>query len=223
MVKFVEAELLALKREINEMWTLVYDQIEQARDAVLKWDKTIAEKIISREKRVNSYDLKIDSEVEDFIALYNPVAIDLRFALAILHINNNLERIGDYAEGMARFIIRTQDVQLDKILLTELRLEEMFEQVLSMLATTQKAFQEENLTLANSVFEKDNLLDEINNDSIHILTDYALEHPDSTRLCMELTGVFRKLERSGDHINNLAEETIFYIDAKVLKHRRTHA
>lgn len=221
MVKFVEAELAALKKEVNEMWTLVYDQIANSRDAVLALDKTVAQQIIAREKRVNSYDLKIDSDVEDFIALYNPVAIDLRFALAILHINNNLERIGDYAEGMARFVLATQNKQLDKILLTELRLEEMFEQVLSMLATTQKALQEEDLQLANSVFEKDNLLDEINTDSIHILTDYALQHPESTRLCLELTGVFRKLERSGDHINNLAEETIFYIDAKVLKHRKS--
>ncbi len=221
MVKFVEAELAALKKEVNEMWTLVYDQIEQSRNAVLTLDKTVAQQIIAREKRVNSYDLKIDSDVEDFIALYNPVAIDLRFALAILHINNNLERIGDYAEGMARFVLRTQDEKLDQILLTELRLEEMFEQVLVMLSTTQKALQDENLELANSVFEKDNLLDEINTDSVHILTDYAMQHPEATRFCIELTSVFRKLERSGDHINNMAEETIFYIDAKVLKHQKS--
>ena len=107
MVKFVENELQNIQREVKEMWKLVYQQLDNAYNAVLNADQELADKVISREKRVNAFELKIDSDIEDFIALYNPVAVDLRFALAMLKINNNLERIGDYAESIARFVIRT--------------------------------------------------------------------------------------------------------------------
>lgn len=108
MVKFVENELQNIQREVKEMWKLVYQQLDNAYNAVLNADQELADKVISREKRVNAFELKIDSDIEDFIALYNPVAVDLRFALAMLKINNNLERIGDYAESIARFVIRTE-------------------------------------------------------------------------------------------------------------------
>ena len=80
--------------EISEMWTLVYQQLENAYQSVLNADKQLADKVVAREKRVNAFELKIDSDIEDCRALYNPVAIDLRFTLAMLKINTNLERIG---------------------------------------------------------------------------------------------------------------------------------
>ena len=101
MVKFVENELLAIKEEVNDMWLLVRQQLENAFNALRNNDDDLANSVASREKRVNAFELKIDSDIEDFIALYNPVAVDLRFALAMLKINNNLERIGDYADSIA--------------------------------------------------------------------------------------------------------------------------
>ena len=80
MVKFVENELQTIKNEVNEMWTLVYQQLSDAYQAVLNADTSLADKVAAREKRVNAFELKIDSDIEDFIALYNPVAVDLRFA-----------------------------------------------------------------------------------------------------------------------------------------------
>lgn len=104
MVKFIESELELLKKEVDEMWNLVYNQMDRAREAVLDMNVELAQQVIVREKRVNAFELKIDSDVEDLIALYNPVAVELRFALAMLKINTNLERIGDFAEGIARFV-----------------------------------------------------------------------------------------------------------------------
>ena len=221
MVKFVENELQNIQREVKEMWKLVYQQLDNAYNAVLNADQELADKVISREKRVNAFELKIDSDIEDFIALYNPVAVDLRFALAMLKINNNLERIGDYAESIARFVIRTELKPENKILFADLQLEDMYDTVLSMLNTTYEALQRQDIGLAKSVFDKDETLDQINQKALDRLTAYATEHPESIRLCLEVSGVFRKLERAGDHINNLAEETVFYIDAEVLKHRKT--
>ncbi len=220
MVKFVDSKLEYLKKEVNEMWTLVYNQIELGKTAVLGLNREQADTIITREKRVNSFDLKIDSDVEDFIALYNPVAIDLRFALSVLNINSNLERIGDYAEGMARYVLRNENTPIDKVLFADLRLEEMFNQTLYMLSAAQKAFREDDIGLAKSVLEQDNLLDEINADSTRTLANYTVEHPEMAKQCFELTSVFRKLERTGDHISNMIEEIVFYVNAKVLKHSK---
>ena len=155
MVKFVENELIAIKKEVNDMWLLVHDQLDNAYNAVLNIDLELAERVMTREKRVNAFELKIDSDIEDFIALYNPVAIDLRFALAMLKINNNLERIGDYADSIARFVQRCPLREEDKELFRKLRLEEMSTQVLSMFARTHESLSEQNIGLAKSVFEEE--------------------------------------------------------------------
>lgn len=220
MVKFVENELQTIKLEVTGMWTLVQQQLENAYFAVMNNDKEMARNVVAREKRVNAFELKIDSDVEDFIALYNPVAVDLRFALAMLNINNNLERIGDYAESIARFVIRTELDKDSMGLISNLGLTEMYNMVIAMLSGTFEALKHHDIAQAKAVFDKDDRLDELNHEAIDKLTAYATAHPDSVRLCLEISGIFRKLERAGDHINNLAEETIYYIDAEVLKHRK---
>ena len=196
MVKFIESELVLLKKEIDEMWTLVYNQLDRAGEAVLTFDRELAQQVLVRERRVNALELKIDSDVED----------------------TNLERLGDFAEGIARFVLNCKEPVLDPDLLKQLRLEEMQAQVLAMLELAKKALQEESQDLATSVFAKDNLLDEINAEATTILAGYIAKHPDSVLPCLNLVSVFRKLERSGDHITNIAEEIVFFIDAKVLKH-----
>ena len=218
MVKFIESELVLLKKEIDEMWTLVYNQLDRAGEAVLTLARELAQQVLVRERRVNAFELKIDSDVEDIIALYNPVAIDLRFVLAMLKINTNLERLGDFAEGIARFALNCKEPVLDGELVQKLRLGEMIAEVLSMLELAKKSLQDESQELATSVFAKDNLLDEINADATVILADYINRHPESALSCLNLVSGFRKLERSGDHITNIAEEIVFFIDAKVLKH-----
>ena len=220
MVKFVENELLSIRKEIRDMWTLVYEQLDNAYKSLLETDIELAAQVAAREKRVNAFELKIDSDIEDFIALYNPVAVDLRFSLAMLKINNNLERIGDYADSIARFVVRTVPQPTDRELFERLKLREMYETALNMLKTTMESLEMQDIAKAKSEFEIDETLDNINDNAIDTLVAYATEHPESIRLCMELAGIFRKLERTGDHINNLAEETVFYIDAEVLKHRR---
>ena len=218
MVKFVENELLAIKEEVNDMWLLVRQQLENAFNALRNNDDDLANSVASREKRVNAFELKIDSDIEDFIALYNPVAVDLRFALAMLKINNNLERIGDYADSIARFVARNNPTEEDKQLFNVLELKEMYDQVLHMFSTTHKALENSDASLAKSVIDKDDLLDSLNQKALDKLAEYAKNNPSAIRFCLEIAAILRKLERTGDHIINLAEETVFYIDAEVQKH-----
>src|SRR6201747_86214 len=101
----LENEITALKKELVNMWILVQSQLNKAREAMTNFDKDLAREVLVKEKRVNSFELKIDRDVENIFALHCPVAIDLRFLLASLKINTNLERIGDIAAGVAKYVV----------------------------------------------------------------------------------------------------------------------
>lgn len=218
MVKFIDTELKLIQSEVVRMWTLVYDQIGRTKQAVLGLDKNIAQQVSIRERLVDAFELKIDSEIEDFIALYTPVAIDLRFVLAMLKINNDLERIGDYAYSIARFVLETDAVELDAELVRRLRLEQMFSVVLDMMSGLKQSLEEMDPAHAVSVIAMDDTLDEVKSASDGILVEYAKKDSDAIPLLMGLGSIFRKLERAGDHLTNIAEEIVFFIDAKVIKH-----
>src|ERR1700761_4884683 len=101
----LEIEINAVKKELVEMWILVQSQLNKAKDAITFFDKDLAREVLIKEKRVNSFELKIDRDCENVFALHCPVAVDLRFLLAALKINTNLERIGDIAAGVAKYVI----------------------------------------------------------------------------------------------------------------------
>lgn len=223
MVKFIENELGNIRKESLNMWSLVYDQFSAVCEAVKTGDKEKAWDVLIREKRVNASELKLDCDVEDFLVLYNPVAIDLRFVLAMYKINSDLERIGDFAENIARFVIKSGEKPIDAGLLKKLRFEEMAEQVLKMIDVSRQAMEKDSLQLANSIFGMDNLVDEINANVTPVLAGYVKEHPDDTALAIDLKSVFLRMERAGDHVTNMAEEIVFYIDAEVLKHSAMHS
>ncbi len=218
-MKVIDQEINALKNSVSEMWSLVRQQLYNAGETLLSGDKELAYTVISRERRVNAFELKIDSDCEDIIALYAPVAIDLRFVLAMYKINTNLERLGDFADSIARFSINLPEGEpLDPDLIKETRVEDMLSQLLEMLSLAQEAFEKESSEIAAKIFLKDNLIDEINRDSTPIIAKYIEEHKDRALAGLYMASVIRKLERFGDHCTNIAEELIFYLDAKVMKH-----
>lgn len=219
MINFIDSELSSLRHQVNEMWMLVYNQLDRAGEAVLTLDRELAKQVVARERRVNASELKLDSSVEDMISLYTPVGVDLRFVLAVLKINSNLERIGDFAEGAARFVEYFPEPALDPDLVEQLQLDRMITEVLGMLRLAKEALDKESLDLATQIFAKDDVLDKINADAPRILADYIAANPESALTCLHLLGVIRKMERAGDHITNIAEEIVFFVDAKVLKHK----
>jgi len=219
-MRHLEQELAALRQDTIDMWRLVISQVENAGEAILSFNKELAQKVSMREKKVDAYELKIDSECENIIALYQPVAIDLRFVLAVFKINSNLERIGDFAYGISRVLISNPTVILDAELISNSNLRVMIEDVNKMLTQGLDAFENEKPDFAAAIFSEDFQVDEINDKAMHIIADYICKNPDRAYECLQLSSVFRKMERVGDHCSNIAEEIFFYIDAKVLKHSR---
>jgi phosphate transport system protein len=214
----LETELQLLKTEAVNMWTLVNSQLSKAREAFVTFDKDLAREVVLKEKRVNGSELKIDRDCENIFALFCPVAIDLRFLLAVLKINSNLERIGDIAEGIAKYIIEAES-PFSEELLKLTRILPMYEESVNMLTDTQDAFEKEDTILARSVFKKDDFLDNVNRSSHKVLEDYIGKHPEDTAQALWILSTIRKLERVGDQAKNIAEEIIFYLEAKVLKHK----
>lgn len=218
MIQFIESELEILRSQLNEMWSLVYNQLDRAGEAVLTNNRELASRVIKRERRVNAFELKIDRDIEEVIELYNPVGVDLRFVLAVFKINSNLERIGDFADSIAQFVNKNRIPAVDADLYLNLRMTDMVQATLLMLEKAKCAFDEENVELTSQIFEKDNLVDEINQEATKVMAAHIKKYPDDAEFCLELTNVVRRLERTGDHITNIAEEIVFYVDAKVLKH-----
>lgn len=214
----LDTELQALKSETVSMWNLVILQLKKTREALLNFDKDLAREVMLNEKRVNAYELKIDRDCENIFALFNPVAVDLRFLLAVLKINNNLERTGDIAEGIARFIVNTGS-DFDRSLLDATQAIHMFEESEKMLKDVLAAFENEDTVMARSIFKKDELLDDINQKANETVAAFIRKHVDKTEQALYILSTIRKLERVGDQSKNMAEEIIFYVEAKVLKHK----
>ena len=213
-----ETELQDAKSEIINMWELVLLQLTKAKDAMLSFDKDLAREVIAKEKRVNALELKIDRDCENIFALYCTVAIDLRFLLAVLKINNNLERIGDIAEGIARYIVESP-ARFDIAMLEDTELIKMFEDSISILTDTRVAFEFENTLLARTIFSRDDILDDINKRADDNISKFIRNDANVISQALYILSIIRKLERVGDQSKNIAEEIIFYVEAKVLKHQ----
>jgi phosphate transport system protein len=213
----LDTELQSLKGEITSEWNLVITQLRKIQDALLRYDKDLAREVVLNEKRVNAYELKIDRDCENIFALFNPVAVDLRFVLAVLKINNNLERTGDIAEGIGKFIVSTE-VAFDKKLLEVTQALKMFDVSIAMLSDVLTAFEKEDTVLARSIFKQDEVLDNINLKANSVIVDFIRKNSDKLEQALYILSTIRKLERVGDQAKNIAEEIIFYVEAKVLKH-----
>ncbi len=202
-----------------EMLHLCHKQLVNARDAFFEQDSDLAEEVVHTESRVNALELKIDRDCERFIALHNPVAGDLRFALAILKINFNLERIADYAAGISNYIVDAETV-IEPALFERVRLTEMFNSAVSMFDDINEAYIESDSKRARKVFKKDKSLDKLNKAAFQLIELEIRNQPEQTSQFLLLFSIFKKLERIGDHITNIAEEIIFVREAEVVKHRK---
>jgi len=202
-----------------EMLTLCKSQLEKAKEALVNHDTDLAEEVMNTEKRVNSLDLKIEKDCEKFLALYNPVAVDLRFIMAVLKMNAELERIADHAYNISKYVVE-EDKKIPPHLFKVLEFEKMYETIESMLDHITFAYTEKDVKTARKVFKKDKILDKINIKSFSIIEAEIKKDNTIIQPALLLFSVVKKFERIGDLIKNIAEEIIFYVDAEVLKHKR---
>ena len=214
-----QTEIKQLREEVVKMYELVHSQLLKGLSSLLNFDKDLAREVVMIEKRVNGAELQIERDCENILAIYSPVAVDLRFILAVLKINTNLERIGDIAEGIAKLIIDTE-TPFKQALLDQTKVIEMYGEAVLVVEEIQTAFEQENTATARGIFKRDEFLDAINRKANDLLSSYLREHPEDLHQALNILSIIRRLERVGDQAENISEEIIFYLEAKVIKHAK---
>jgi phosphate transport system protein len=215
----IEEQRVALSKSGEEMLNLVHKQVQLAYEAFTSFDTDLAEEVILKEKRVNALDVRIEKDTDHFIALYSPVATDLRFALALLKINYNLERIGDQAFDIANHTIDLNQ-KLVPELIERMQFNLMFETIESMFKDVVTAYTDENLKVARKVFKKDKIINAINEKAFDIVAEDAVKNPELIRQYLMALVVMKKFEKVGDLLKNISESIIYFIDAEILKHKK---
>lgn len=202
-----------------EMISICRSQIGKSIRAVLTNDIDLAEEVIHTEDRVNALDLKIERDCVKYLALYTPVASDLRFVMAIRKIHFDLERIADHAYGIAKYN-GDDEAPISPYLIETLQIQMMFDTIVSMFDDITIAFEEKDVINARKVFKKDKILDKINFKSIDLIEQEIKKDISQTKDALVLFSIIKKLERVGDLIENIAEELIYFIDAEILTHKK---
>jgi phosphate transport system protein len=215
----LEPELQALRESLMEMTDLVTQQMIKCRKALVKGNAQLAQEVTDDENRVNALELSIDKDCENILALYNPVAIDLRFVLASLKIGNDLERIGDNAKALSKFL-STNQTPKTRIFIAKFKVEEMFDAAIVMLTDMSAALKNNDTALAKKTLKKDEALNEIGKKANRIAVELLKQHPADAKIILRLVSFTRRLERIGDLIKNLGEEIVFHVEAKVIKHKK---
>ncbi len=219
MSEILERAINQLKDDLVQMWTLVIGQMEKSRIAILESNHAMAKEVRLNEKRVDAFELKIDMDSENILMLKNPLAIDMRFVISVLKINYNLERIGDYANTIAKIAEKNTEPLSEEVLSTT-HLAEMYFLVQSMLQDALSAFENEDKRLVMNLFELDKKLDKFNSSSGEAIAGLITRNNDKVMDHLDTFTVIRKLERAGDHVLNIGEELIFLFEAIVIKHNK---
>jgi phosphate transport system protein len=208
-------ELEELNRKLLQMGRLVESAISFAARSLIDQNAVLAEEVIRGEPIVNGLEIEIDGMATRLIALYQPVARDLRLLTAAIKINTNLERVGDLAMHIAERSLATMNHPLAKSMTDIPKIAALAQ---SMLLNCLDAFVKGDADLAHSVLLADDEVDQLR-DQIHVqLTDIMRGDPRLSSVALNLLFIARNLERIGDHATNIAEEVLFVVKGIDVRH-----
>jgi phosphate transport system protein len=211
-------QLETLRRNLILMGGEVERQIQHAIEALTEVDEKKAATVIAADAEIDRMEMVIEEQAVHLLALQQPVAVDLRFLVAALKINNDLERIGDHAVNIAEGAERLAGQKPFKPFID---INYMAEVAMSMLKQSLDAFVNRDASLAKQVIKKDDILDDKNVSIIRELLTYMAEYPNLITYCLELISVSKNLERVGDLASNICEDTIYMAEARWVKHHAT--
>jgi len=215
MERHFQKELESLKTSLIKMGSVVEENITLAIRSVIEKNQELALKVIESDKRVDKLEIEIDDTIVDLLALQQPVASDLRFILAALKINNDLERIGDHAVNIAQaaqVLCAIPEVELMK------EIPQMVEITRKMLREAIDSFILLDPVKARTVIKTDDQIDDLNRTVIRSIIELLKNNKQTAECGMELSLVSRNMERVADLATNIAEEVIFHTQARVVKH-----
>ncbi|MEN8134670.1 MAG: phosphate signaling complex protein PhoU [Thermodesulfobacteriota bacterium] len=215
MPRHLQREIDNLKKKLLVMSSIVEDMVYLATKSVLNRDGRMAEEIITRDPEIDELEVEIEEECLKILALHQPVAIDLRFIIAVLKINSDLERVGDLAVNIAERSIYLADQK--SVFFAEI-ISEMATKVEKMLSQSIDSLVNMDVSLAHKVRAADDNIDELNRNMYAMVKEELVAHPEDINSLLHTLSVGRHLERMADHATNIAEDVVYLVDAEIVRH-----
>ncbi len=216
MVKYFQREIDNLKKKILDLGALVESRVRKATLSIQDRNLNLAREIIEKDLEIDHVEVDVEEECLKILALHQPVAIDLRFIIAVLKINNDLERIGDLAVNIAeRALYLAQQpppgVSLDFV--------GMARKVQFMLKNSLDALVNFSASLAKEVCLNDDEVDAMNRQMFQSVQDGIRAHPERVEPLIHMLSISRHLERIADHATNIAEDVIYMVEGEIVRHK----
>lgn len=210
-----QREIDHLKKQIVAVGPVVEERISGAITAVMKHDGTLARQIVEGDDEIDRMEIDVEEECLKILALHQPVAVDLRFVVAVLKINQDLERMADLASNIGRRAEYLADMPKTDI---PVQLEKMSKQTQEMVKHCLDALVESNVTIAREVCIADDEVDQHNRQMHVLIQDQIRENPDDVERLLNLLSVSRHLERIADLATNVAEDIIYTVQGDIVRH-----
>ena len=210
-----QEELDSMKARLLEMGGLAEERVRTAIDALVRRDPGLVIQVLDGDGPINQFHIEIDGRCVRLLALHQPMAVDLRMVLSAVKINTDLERVGDLAINIAEAASRYLGHPPVKELVD---IPKMAEIAHSMLRDALDAFVRRDTALAQRVLDEDDALDALKTQVFRDLLAYMLKDPQTIEPALDLILISRHLERIGDHATNIAEDVIYMVSAKDVRH-----
>jgi phosphate transport system protein len=208
-------ELEGVKQTLLAMGGLVEDQIRRAMKALLERDDALAQEVIDRDRQVNTYDVEVDEQCVELLALHQPAAGDLRFITTAMKIVTDLERIGDQAVNIAQ---RVLELNREPQLKPYIDLPRMADRAQRMVKESLDAFVAGDTALARQVCGEDAEVDALKEQIFRELLTFMMEDPRTVSRAIRVILISRFMERVADHATNIAEMVIYLVEGKMVRH-----
>ncbi len=216
MTAHLQRDLARLREEILSMGSLVEEATNKAINALVKRDAALAAEVVDADGRIDDKEVQVEEDCLKLLALHQPVAVDLRFIITCLKVNNDLERMGDLAVNIAE---RARYLARHTPLATPLDLTAMADKVRGMVRDSLDALVRQDMVLARDVLARDDEVDEANRSMFDILQGVMTADPSTVKRAIALLSSSRYLERLADHATNIAEDVIFMGEGEIIRHQ----
>ena len=215
MQKHLQKDIDSLKNKIITMGSEAEDRVYKASLALINHDERLIDEVIQSDRLIDKMEVDIEEHCLKILALYQPVAIDLRFIIAVLKINNELERVGDIAVNIAEraaFLCKNKKFEIPY------DVSGMATKVESMLTRSIDSLVHMDVQLAHQIRADDDEVDEYNRQMYSRVKDMLIESPEDLNCMLHAVSAGRHLERIADHACNIAEDVIYLVDAEIVRH-----
>ena len=216
MGRHIERQIESLKEKILRVGTLVEEAISKSITAVINRDTALAQRVQASDEQIDRMEVEVEEECLKILALSQPVAADLRFVVAALKINNDLERMGDLAKNIAKRVSQLaggEPIELPpEIRMMAMQAEEMVRQCLDAVVTADPI-------LARRVREQDDAVDEARQKIRRRILKGIQERPENLENLLRINSISKHIERIADMATNVAEDVIYMVEGDIVRHR----